>query len=536
VALKGIYIWTKVSFPISKEGYPNHHLLVQTRRNSMKILLDTNIIIHRESSRVTNTDIGILFRWLDNLHYTKCIHSVTVSEINKLQSSPLRDTFNLKLTSYNLLQVQSPLAPSVKQVSDQFDANDNDRNDTFLLNELFLDRVDLLITEDRKIGRKAQALGIGDRVFTIDGFLEKVTAENPGLIDYKVLAVKKELFGNINLNDEFFDSFKEDYPRFDRWFNKKSDETAYVCKIDEKIVAFLYLKIENQDEPYPDITPRFLPKRRLKIGTLKVTLNGLKLGERFLKIIFDNALVSKVDEIYVTIFEKRMEQERLVDLLQDFGFTHHGIKSNPYGNEAVYVRPMARTADITNPKQTYPFFSRKARAFIVPIYPEYHTNLFPDSILRTESPLNFEENKPFSNAISKVYISRSINRDLRSGDTIVFYRTGGYYKGVVSTLGIVESVITNIKSADDFIRLCRKRSVFTDEQLLEQWNYKSNRPFIVNFLYIYSFPKRINMQRLIELGIIKDVGSAPRGFEIIGQSHLASILKETQSNESIAVD
>jgi len=35
----------------------------------IKILLDTNIIIHREASTVINDDIGILFRWLDNLHH-----------------------------------------------------------------------------------------------------------------------------------------------------------------------------------------------------------------------------------------------------------------------------------------------------------------------------------------------------------------------------------------------------------------------------------------------------------------------------------
>jgi len=49
----------------------------------MKILLDTNIVIHREASTVVNEDIGVLFRWLDNLHHTKCIHPITVEEIAK---------------------------------------------------------------------------------------------------------------------------------------------------------------------------------------------------------------------------------------------------------------------------------------------------------------------------------------------------------------------------------------------------------------------------------------------------------------------
>jgi hypothetical protein len=48
----------------------------------------------------------------------------------------------------------------------------------------------------------------------------------------------------------------------------------------------------------------FTPKKRLKIGTLKVELNGFKLGERLLKVVFDNALVQRVDEIYVTIFPR----------------------------------------------------------------------------------------------------------------------------------------------------------------------------------------------------------------------------------------
>jgi len=173
----------------------------------------------------------------------------------------------------------------------------------------------------------------------------------------------------------------------------------------------------------------------------------------------------------------------------------------------------------------------------VPIYPEYHTELFPDSILRTESPMDFIENEPHRNAISKVYISRSIVRDLDPGDVIVFYRTGGYYKSVVTTIGVVERVIDNIPSEEDFIRLCRKRSVFNDEELSKHWNLrKRDRPFIVNFLYVYSFLKRINMKRLIEISVIPSVEDAPRGFTQISVKNLREILRECQADESIVVD
>jgi len=312
---------------------------------------------------------------------------------------------------------------------------------------------------------------------------------------------------------------------------------VYVCLSEGKPIAFLYLKAEGKGEDYSDIEPTLPPKRRLKIGSFKVTLNGFRLGERFLKIVFDNAIRLKVDEVYVTIFDKRIEQQRLINLLEEYGFYHHGLKKGLGEEELVYVRSCERLANRSTPKLTYPFFSTAGQICIVPIYPEYHTELFPDSILRTESPMDFVENEPHRNAISKVYISRSIERHVLPGDIIIFYRTGGYHKSVVTTIGVAEGIIDNIPTEADFIRLCRKRSVFTDEQLANQWRFrKTSRPFIVNFLYVYSFPKRINLHKLIELGIILSVNDAPRGFRPISVKNLKDILQECQSDESIIVD
>jgi hypothetical protein len=83
------------------------------------------------------------------------------------------------------------------------DATSNDRNDTLIINKLYPDRVDLLITEDRGIHTKAARLGLADRTITIDAYLEKVTAENPTLVEYKVLSVKRQLSGNIDIQDPF---------------------------------------------------------------------------------------------------------------------------------------------------------------------------------------------------------------------------------------------------------------------------------------------------------------------------------------------
>ncbi len=40
----------------------------------MRVLLDTNILIHREASTVVPQDIGQLFFWLDKLKNEKCVH------------------------------------------------------------------------------------------------------------------------------------------------------------------------------------------------------------------------------------------------------------------------------------------------------------------------------------------------------------------------------------------------------------------------------------------------------------------------------
>lgn len=508
----------------------------------MKALLDTNIIIHREASKVINQDIGTLFKWLDKAKFIKCVHQITIDELNKNSNLDIRNAFNAKIRSYDILKMIAPLKDEVKAVSNKIDVTENDKNDTLLLNEVYSDRVDIFISEDKKIHKKAQLLGIEDKVYTIDSFLEMVVSENPELIDYNVLAVKQEYFGNISIDDNFFDSLKEDYPGFEKWFNRKAEDKAYITYNKGKILSFLYLKTETSEESYSDIIPIFTPKKRLKVGTFKVVSNGVRLGERFLKIIFDNAIINKVDEIYVTIFNRTEEQIRLISLMEEWGFEEFGTKG--INGELVYVRCFARRFDIENPKKTYPFISKSSNVFLIPIYPKYHTELLPDSFLRTESPKDFVENEPHRNAISKIYISRSVNRNIKRGDILIFYRTApygksAYYHSVITTIGIVDEKIDNIQNEKEFVLRSRKRSIFTDEYLKEFWNYNPNyRPFLIRFLSVYSFQlgNRINRKNLLDMGILKGTENELRGLREISKEQFIHILKEAKVNESFIVD
>ncbi|MEC4003586.1 PIN domain-containing protein [Flavobacterium sp. SUN052] len=500
----------------------------------MKILLDTNIIIHREANKIYKPEIGELFKWIDNLKYSKYIHPLTVKELERYKDPSTLDTMSIKIKSYNLLKHQAPLGEEIIKVSKKIDNQENDINDTQILNEVYEGRVDILISEDKKIHTKASLLGIADKVYKIQNFLEKVTSENPELVNYKVLAVKKVDFAEVNIKNEFFDSFRLDYNEFNTWFNSKSEEPCYVCYSDGNLSAFLFVKIENENENYSNINPVFEPKKRLKIGTLKVTGNGYKIGERFLKTIFDNAIQFKVEEIYVTLFTKRPEQEQLIEMLEEWGFTFHGLKTTQNGDERVYVKLFSREnpVNLEKPKLTFPFLSRKTDKYIVKIEPQYHTELFPDSINTREDIRKYTENEPHRNRISKVYISHSFDRNLKSGDLLIIYRMGETtpkkYSSTITTICIVENVQKNFLTFEDFFNACNRRTMISKEELKTNWWDKNpnNKPFVINFLYAHSLPTpKPTLDDLNRLGIIPDILNMPRGFIKITNEQFNVLIK-----------
>ncbi len=503
----------------------------------VKVLLDTNVIIYRETDRILNENTPDLFKWLDKLHYDKFIHPLTIDEISKYENTTLRDVILSKLSSYNCLSSLAPLNPKIEEIL-SLDKDENSENDTKILNEVVSGRVDFLITQDKGIYKKATYLGISNKVYSIEAFSAYMLSENPDLIDYSILSVRKKKIGSLDFKSKFFDSLRESYKGFDNWLNKKSEEDAYVCFLQDELQAFLYLKKEGPDEVYSDITPPFLPKQRLKIGTFKVSMNGFKLGERFLKIALENAIKFHVEEVYLTIFDNNpndIPKQSLVAQLKSFGFEKWGTKAT---GESVYVKNMIPHFNQDNPKLSFPFYNRNSDTYLCPIRPDYHTSLLPDSILNNESPEDFSENKPFRNAISKVYISRSLFRNLKCGDNILFYRTGGLYVSVITTIGIVYKIY-HPNTFEELKDICRRKSIFSDKELEDLWYQKSQngkwyKPFVVEFLYVHHLPTpKINLFTLIKEKI---VDKAPRGFEKISVEHMNKIIKLSRANESFIVN
>ncbi|CAM4072160.1 GNAT family N-acetyltransferase [Serratia silvae] len=144
-------------------------------------------------------------------------------------------------------------------------------------------------------------------------------------------------FSSVNLSDPFFDTLKQDYPEFELWFESKKEALAYVStNEDGNIDGFLYLKVE--DEALDNMTPSFSQQRRVKLGTFKIDAHGTKLGERFLRLVFDFASKERVKLIYVTIFDKH---KGLISLLERYGFEKKAYKNldTANGQEGVYFKP-----------------------------------------------------------------------------------------------------------------------------------------------------------------------------------------------------
>jgi len=156
------------------------------------------------------------------------------------------------------------------------------KSDDRLLYALYTNSVNILVTNDNGIYKKATLANIDSRVYRLEqaiSFLEEIykrkIVELPNIRD--------EFVYNINKKDKIFDSVKVEYPKFDKWFSKISADgrKAWIVKdTNSNIEAICIYKEEDQiNETKGKI---------LKLCTfiVKEDFRGKKLGELLLKNIF----------------------------------------------------------------------------------------------------------------------------------------------------------------------------------------------------------------------------------------------------------
>lgn len=342
-------------------------------------------------------------------------------------------------------------------------------------------------------------------------------------------------FSDIDLSDQFFDSLKQDYAEFEQWFAKKAADSAYVFYGDAGAIdGFLYLKLEN--DAVEDVQPPLPPARRVKVGTLKINPHGTRLGERFLKKIFDHAITQAASEIYVTVFNKH---EALVALFQRYGFHERATKTTANGTELVLVKTMADVSG--GVLDRYPLVKIGNNSiYLLSLYPQWHTRLLPDSILKNESA-SIVQDVSHTNSIHKVYLAKMHGMEnLRPGDVILIYRTSdgagpAHYRSVTTSVCVIEEYrsIHSFPSKAEFIAYCSPYSVFEQNELDQFWE-KQRYPHVIRFTYNFALPKRITRGEMIE-----EMGFDSNGywgFMGLRKDQFRSVINAGGLDESLVID
>lgn len=342
-------------------------------------------------------------------------------------------------------------------------------------------------------------------------------------------------FNQIDLSDPFFNSLKADYAEFPKWFAKKAADYAYVFSNDNgKIDGFLYLKIE--DGSVDDTTPPLPPERRIKVGTLKINAHGTKLGERFIKKIFDHAIYEKAKEIYLTVFE---HHQGLLMLMQRYGFEPVAKKNTVNGSELVLLKKLSGAVykDVTI---SYPLLHLgRENVYLLALYPKWHTRLLPDSILKNEDS-NIVQDISHTNSIHKVYLGAMEGMQaLKRGDILLIYRTNdgqgpAHYRSVATSICVVEEYrsILSFASTKEFLDYCLPYSVFNDTELVEFFRHK-RYPHVIRFTYNIALRKRVTRGTMIE-----EIGLTPEGrwgFMNLTYKQFEEIAKKGMVDESLII-
>lgn len=189
----------------------------------------------------------------------------------------------------------------------------------------------------------------------------------------------------------------------------------------------------------------------------------------------------------------------------------------------------------------FPRVKLNERNYLLSIYPEFHTKLFPESKLNNEDE-SIIQDTVYANSVTKVYITgmQGINH-LRAGDNLLIYRTtDGIGPARFRSVATSVCVVTDIKNINEFSRLqdfknyCGQNTIFEPYQL--ETFYRTKRyPFIIKFRYHFSLEKRVILDDIVNITGY-DIRNTYWGFVSLKDTHFKKILELGQVNEGLIIN
>ncbi len=467
----------------------------------MKYLIDTNVFIPLEITSLDdfeqNTPLAIeLAKLASKTKQQLYLHPIQKEDIKDDKDDKRREIRDIIFDKYLSLTDPPVVSPLLEKELGIAPLDSNDWVDHNLIAALYNDAVDYLITEDQKIIKKIDLLGLKHRVV---GIAEALTIIKD-LLDVCSTpppAVQTIQAYNLNEKDSIWNSLRKDYPDFDKWLKekcKREHRPTWIIPMTESKGYGAVCIIKSEDHVDFNINGKIL-----KICCFKVSedCNGFRFGELLLKAVLTYAFENNYQWLYTESFDKNI---RLINLFQDFGFQK--IDSRTPRGEIRLVKTFIIEDEDKNAldplsynKKYGPFVVKEEDAFsyVVPIRPEYHRILFPDH----ESQLVFfPGSHPFGNSIRKAYLCNSKIRSISPGSNLLFYRTEDV-KGI-TVLGIVEDTLVS-KSPDKIARFVGKRTVYKYLEIVEMC---SNEVLAILFRQVKLLPKAISLNTIIESNIL----------------------------------
>ena len=243
-------------------------------KTTLKLLIDTNVLIPWEPTRSDhdqiNRDSAAELHKISLESRTQIfIHPAAALDVERDSDDERRAIRRQSLGKYPSL-ADPPSSASIEGIVGSVDYGTNDWVDQQLLAALAGNAVDYLVTEDRRLLRKARSLRVEDRVFTIAAAIAHLRA----LFDRAPTpppAVRSVLAYALKAADPVFTSFRNDYgPEFEPWLQKcqREHRQSWVIDAGGQHAAFA---IVNEEEN---------PAERLDGKTLKICSFKVADGHR----------------------------------------------------------------------------------------------------------------------------------------------------------------------------------------------------------------------------------------------------------------
>ena len=493
--------------------------------SSQTYLIDTNVIIGLEDDLAVQPAFSALLSVAAKHKVDVLVHEAAKDDLKRDRNTRRRDVSLSKLDKYHILKKVRGLTAADLEAKFGPLAKANDVVDATLLDALDRGAADFVVTQDRKLHERARRHSpeLGRRVLFVPDAVQllKTTYEPKSA---PIRYIEEVSANEIPLDDPIFDSLRQGYPDFNKWWTEKCVRERRPCWIvdDNGLAGIVVIK----DETGAKTDATIKAAKILKICTFKVSPDkrGVKLGELLLKKALWFAQANGYKLAYVTTYE---DQVSLIDLLEYYGFAHTATKPD---GELIYEKSFSAAkldrvdglSDFELDRLNYPRFlvGPDVRAFGVPIVEDYHDTLYPD--LKQDRGLFDCAGQP-GNTIRKVYLCRARSKLGPAGSLLFFYKSKSKSppSQAMTALGVFEEV-QSATSTKELMQMTGGRSVYSEAELAA-WGASAERPVkVINYLIAGYIDPAISYADLQKAGIIG--GHPPQSiFEIRG-AKLADLL------------